>query len=101
MLVSLCRSVMQLNALATIGAFTLAGLGGALTPIASLPGWARAVAPAMPSYWAMRGFRSVILDGKGIGAVVLPVAVLLAFTAAFTAVTIARFRLDEAKISWA
>lgn len=101
MLFSLCRSVVQLNALTNLGAMLLAGLGGAVTPIELLPGWARAVAPATPAYWAMRGFRSVIVDGGGLGAIALPVAVLLGFSAVFVLVTVARFRVEDTKIAWA
>jgi len=63
-------------------------------------GWARAVAPATPSYWAMRGFRSVILDGDGIGDVVAPVVALLAFAAVFALIAAVRFRFDEVKSSF-
>jgi hypothetical protein len=50
---------------ANFGGVALAGLGGALVPPSALPGWAEAVASGTPSYWAMRGFRSVILDSDG------------------------------------
>ncbi len=100
-LLTLCRTVMQLNAVTNLGTMLLAGLGGALTPITSLPDWARAIAPAFPSYWAMRGYRSVILDDGGLGDVVLPVAVLLAFAVGFGLVAAARFRVEETKVSWA
>jgi ABC-2 type transport system permease protein len=100
-LVALCRTAMQLNAITNLGTLLLAGLGGALTPVALLPGWAEAIAPATPSYWAMRGFREVTIDGGGLGAVLGPVAVLLAFTAAFAAIAAVRFRYDETKTSWA
>jgi ABC-2 type transport system permease protein len=92
---------MQLNALGNLGALLLAGLGGALTPIPSLPAWARAIAPGTPSYWAMRGFRSVVLDGAGVGAVLLPSAMLLAFAAGLGTVAATRFRVDQRKMSWA
>ncbi len=101
MLLAVCRSVVQLNALTNAGAMLLAGLGGAVTPIEFLPGWAQAVAPLTPAYWAMRGFRSVLFDGEGMGAVALPVAVLLGFSAAFALVAARRFRVEEAKLSWA
>lgn len=100
-LVSLCRTVQQLNAVANIGAMLFAGLGGALTPVTFLPGWAQPLAPATPSYWAMRGFRSVVLDGTGLAGVVLPVIVLLAFTAGAGLIIALRFRVEESKVSWA
>ena len=42
-------------------------------PFSVLPQWAQTVAPATPTYWAMRGFRSVILDGRGLGAMAAPI----------------------------
>src|SRR5438093_6173406 len=56
------RTLQQVNIVANLGTVVLAGLGGALIPLHLLPGWAQRVAPAVPTYWAMRGFRSVILD---------------------------------------
>lgn len=100
-LLAVCRSVMQLNALSNLGAMVLAGIGGALAPATALPGWARAVAPGVPSYWAMRGFRSVILDNGGLGEVVLPVVILLGFALAALVVAAQRFRFDETKMFFA
>jgi ABC-2 type transport system permease protein len=98
---AVCRTAMQLNAAANLGTLVYAGLGGALTPISSLPAWARAIAPATPSYWAMRGFRSVILRPGGVGTVLLPTLVLLAFGAGFAALAVLRFRFEETKVSFA
>ncbi|MHB8467506.1 MAG: ABC transporter permease [Acidimicrobiales bacterium] len=100
-LLAICRTVNQLNAVANLGTMVFAGLGGAVAPISALPGWARAVAPVAPTYWAMRGFRAVILHPRGVGSVVLPAAVLLAFAAGFAMLAAMRFRFEEVKISWA
>ena len=62
LLVSVCRSIMQVDAIANLGAMLFVGLGGALTPPDLLPAWAQPLAPATPTYWAMRGFRAVILS---------------------------------------
>jgi ABC-2 type transport system permease protein len=101
LLLAVCRTVMQLNAITNVGTMVLSGLGGAITPISSLPDWARAVAPAVPTYWAMRGYRTVILDAGDIGAVLLPIAVLLAFGLGFGLLAALRFRVEETKMSWA
>ena len=101
MLLSLCRSVMQLNALTNAGAMLLGGLGGAITPIEFLPGWAQTIAPAVPTYWAMEGFRAVTMEGGGLGDVARPVGVLMAFTLGFLAVALKRFQIEETKVSWA
>jgi ABC-2 type transport system permease protein len=100
-LLAVCRTVNQLNAVANLGTMVFAGLGGALAPISALPGWARAVAPATPAYWAMRGFRSVILHPGGMRSIALPSFILLAFAAGFAVLTAMRFRFEEVKVSWA
>ncbi|CAN5803190.1 hypothetical protein BH23ACT2_BH23ACT2_10750 [soil metagenome] len=101
MLLSICRSVIQLNALSNAGAMLLGGLGGAVTPVELLPGWAQAIAPATPAYWAVEGFRAVTIDGAGLGGVLPAVAVLAGFTVLFVAVAVLRFEVEDTKASWA
>ena len=48
----------------------------------------------------MRGFRSVILDGHGLAAIVLPCCVLLGMSFVFAAVSLRRFRFADAKVSF-
>lgn len=55
----------------------------------------------VPSYWAMRGYRSTVLDDGGLAEVALPVTVLLAFAVGFSALAWMRFRVEETKVSWA
>jgi ABC-2 type transport system permease protein len=101
LLLAVCRSVMQLNAATNIGTMVFAGLGGAITPLSVLPSWARTIAPITPSYWAMRGFRSLTLTDGDLGTVVLPIVVLLSFATGFALLAALRFRAEETKISWA
>jgi ABC-2 type transport system permease protein len=101
MITALCRTVQQASALAFGGLVLFGAIGGALVPYEVLPRWARTIAPATPTYWAMRGFRSVILDGRGFSGVLLPVTVLLAMGALFLAVSVARFRAVDRKVSYA
>ncbi len=98
-LVGVCRTSQQVNAFANLGAILGAGLGGALVPVALLPGWVHAVAPAVPTYWAMRGFESVVLGG-GAGEMWPSVLVLLAFTAGFVALAATTLRFAETKQGW-
>jgi ABC-2 type transport system permease protein len=95
-----CRTAQQAGSFSTAGMVLFGAVGGALVPISVLPEWARVVAPATPTYWAMRGFRSVILDGRGLGGVIAPVAVLGAMTALFALAALRRLRFDEAKVAW-
>lgn len=97
----LCRTAQQAFSCAIVGMVLFGAIGGALVPLSVLPGWARTIAPVTPTYWAMRGFRSVILDGQGLGAVAAPVGVLLGMAALCAAVAFARLRLDDNKIGWA
>jgi ABC-2 type transport system permease protein len=95
-----CRTAQQAGSFAMAGMVLFGAIGGALVPISVLPDWARAIAPAVPTYWVMRGFRSVILDGEGLGAVWAPVAVLVGMTALFAIVALRRMRFDETKVAW-
>ncbi|MDQ1510405.1 MAG: type transport system permease protein [Actinomycetota bacterium] len=97
---AVCRTAQQASAFAFAGMVLFGAIGGALVPISVLPHWARTIAPGTPTYWVMRGFRSVILDGRGMGAVMAPVAVLGAMAALFAVVALRRLRFDETKIAW-
>ena len=100
MVTALSRTVQQANALAFGGLVLFGALGGALVPIQVLPEWARTIAPATPTYWVMRGFQSVILDGHGVVSVVLPCCVLVGMGVVFAAVSLGRFRFTDEKVSF-
>jgi ABC-2 type transport system permease protein len=91
------RTAQQASAFAFTGMVLFGAIGGAFVPFNVLPGWARTVAPVTPTYWAMRGMRSVVLDGHGIGGTIAPTLTLLAMSGVFAALAIRRFRFDEAK----
>jgi ABC-2 type transport system permease protein len=97
---AVCRTAQQANAFGIVGMVLFGAIGGALVPFNVLPGWARTIAPATPTYWAMRGFRSIILDGQGLGGVTTPILVLLAMALLFGVVGLRRLRFDEAKVAW-
>jgi len=94
---ALSRTMQQLNAIGSVGGFAMAMLGGAWVPVASMPGWAQTIAPAMPTYWAMEAFRSVILEGKGLSDIAPNILMLVGFGVLFTIVAAARFRFEESK----
>lgn len=101
LLLAVCRSVMQLNAITNAGTLVLGGLGGAMAPIELMPGWAQAIAPITPAYWAMQGFRKVTMDGAGVTDVLGSVGVLLLFGVVFAVVAVSRFEVESSKVSWA
>jgi ABC-2 type transport system permease protein len=81
-LFTLCRSWEQMNAASNLGAVLLAGLGGALVPLATLPAWIQTIAPVTPTYWAMRGFEAITLPGRSLSDAWLSAVVLLGFAIA-------------------
>ena len=72
-------------------------LGGLWLPSFVLPGWARDLALALPTTWAMRGLDGVTWQGRGLVEVLPNVGVVLGFTAAFLMVAVARFVTSEAR----
>ena len=92
---ALVRSITRLAALGNAMSVTLAGLGGALVPVAELPAWAQLAAPLTPSYWAVRGFQAAILETGGFAEAVHAALVLTGFTLALGALAAWRFRLGE------
>jgi ABC-2 type transport system permease protein len=97
---ALCKTAQQANAVGYVGLVLFGALGGAFVPYQFLPAWARSVSPVTPTYWAMRGMRSVILDGHGLGATTEPCAVLLGMTLLLGLVAARSLRFDEAKTGW-
>lgn len=96
---ALCRTFMQANAIVNVGALPLAGLAGALVPYSLLPSWAQAISPAIPSYWAMQGYKHAIF-GEGATAVG-PILILLGFSILSVLIASARFRIDDTKVGFA
>lgn len=97
MLVALCRTVEQLDAVGTALADLFGAVGGALVPSFILPKLVEDIAPATPVYWAVDTSRAVILEGEGLSAVWGPSAVLLGFATVFALVAASRFRFAEPK----
>jgi ABC-2 type transport system permease protein len=95
---ALSRTMNQLNAIGSVGGMTMAMLGGAWVPITAMPGWAAAIAPAIPTYWAMKGFQSVILEDGGITDVAGATLVMIGFGVLFTVLAAWKFRFEDAKV---
>lgn len=94
---AVARTMQQLNAIGSVGGFAMAMLGGAWVPVSTMPGWAQAVAPLLPTYWGMEAFKSVILEGAGVVEVVRPLVVMAGFGILFTLLAAAKFRLEDTK----
>jgi ABC-2 type transport system permease protein len=98
MLVALFSTMDMALVLGGLGGMVMAGLGGALAPVSSLPPWAQDVAHFSPAYWALNAMRSITLDHAGLVGVAGSIGVLLLFGAAFSAVAAWRFRPAAVKI---
>ncbi|MDX6351809.1 MAG: type transport system permease protein [Streptomyces sp.] len=61
----LARSFGELSAGYDIGGMLLSGLGGALVPLAAMPHWVRAIAPASPGYWGISALRAALHGSTG------------------------------------
>jgi ABC-2 type transport system permease protein len=97
---ALLSTVQQLNAVTNLGTMVLGGLGGALVPVMELPKWIQPISPASPVNWAMQGYRDVILDGAGVGDVVLPLVAMSGLALLMAAIAVWRLRHDVPKRTW-
>lgn len=95
---ALCRTFMQANVVANVGTLLLAGLAGALVPYSLMPSWAQDIAPAVPSYWAMRGYKDVILGESA--TVITPILFLLGFSGLSALVAFVCFRAEDTKVGF-
>jgi ABC-2 type transport system permease protein len=79
------RSQAEFSAVQDIGSFVFTSLGGALVPLAAMPGWARDIAPVSPAYWAMSALRGAVAGQSAQVLRALLVLLAIAATAAFLA----------------
>ena len=93
-------TVQQLNAVTNLGTMLLGGLGGALVPVMELPKWVQPLSVASPVNWAMEGYRDTILDGAGVGEIVLPLVAMASLSVVLAAFALWRLRHDVPKRTW-
>lgn len=72
--------------------FAFSALGGAWFPLDGAGATFAAIGRLMPSAWAMIGLQNLIVRGLDLSSVWQPVAILLAYAAAFFGVAVWRFR---------
>jgi linearmycin/streptolysin S transport system permease protein len=71
-------------------------LGGAWVPSFIFPAWLQRLTVVIPARWAVDGLDAMTWRGLGIEAAILPTVALLGFAVLFAALTLARFRWEEA-----
>jgi ABC-2 type transport system permease protein len=91
---TLVGTTQQASGVTTLLALTLAPIGGAWwsLDLEFIPEIMRQAAVISPFYWAMEGFKSVIMYGGGLADVVLHAGVLAALGIILFGAAIARFR---------
>ncbi len=92
LLVALFRTENQALVACNIVAMLMAGTGGAFGPVAALPDWVQAIAPASPAYWALRAMSSLSLDGASLVSVLPVIGVLAVFAGGFAVLAALAFR---------
>jgi len=95
---TLAKTMNQLNAIGSAGATAMAMMGGSWVPVDAMPGWAQTIAPALPTYWAMDGFNGVVLEGGGLGSIVVPCLALAGFGLLFAGLAAWKFRFEDSKV---
>lgn len=101
LLVTLLRSVQQMGAIGNLLSILLGGLGGALAPVELLPGPVQAISRFTPSYWAVDGYRDVLLAGSSVRDIAANCLALLAMAVVALALAARRFDDSEVKVAWA
>lgn len=96
MLASLVRTVKSASSAAVLASLTLAPLGGCWWPLFITPDWMQAIGRLTPHGWANDAFNKLMLFGAEGQDVLVHMAALLLFAAAFLAIAVVRFRTVSA-----
>ena len=95
LIAALGRTPEATRGLAILATLLLVMLGGAWVPSFTFPAWLQTASLFVPTRWAIDGLDAMTWRGLGLQAAVLPVVVMLGFSAAFTALAVQRFEWDE------
>ena len=95
LIAALGRTPEATRGLAILATLLLVMLGGAWVPSFIFPAWLQTASLFVPTRWAIDGLDAMTWRGLGLQAAVLPVVVMLGFSAAFTALAVQRFAWDE------
>jgi ABC-2 type transport system permease protein len=90
----LAQEEQQVVLFSLIAMFLFSALGGTWFPLESAGGAFSAIGRLMPSAWAMNGLQNILIRGLGLGSVLLPIGILLAYAAAFFGLAVWRFKFE-------
>lgn len=83
------------SAIANAVILPMAFLSGTFFPVSQMPGWLQSLSEVFPLRHLNDGMLDVLVRGKGVGALVVPTAVLLGFAIALTFVATRVFSWDD------
>jgi ABC-2 type transport system permease protein len=95
MIASLGKTPEATRGLAILVTLLMVMLGGAWVPAFIFPAWLQTLSMFVPTRWAIDGLDAMTWRGLPLQDALLPVGAMLAFTAAFAAIAIARFKWEE------
>jgi ABC-2 type transport system permease protein len=95
LIASLGRSPEATRGLAILATLLLVMLGGAWVPTFVFPEWMQTATLVVPTRWAIDGLEAMTWRGLPFEASLLPVGVMLAFSAAFATIAIGGFKWEE------
>jgi ABC-2 type transport system permease protein len=81
--------------LAILATLLMVMLGGAWVPTFIFPPWLQQASMFVPTHWAVEGLDAMTWRGLPFSAALLPVGLLLAFSAAFAGLALWRFEWEE------
>jgi len=93
-------SMPAVSAVSNLGALFFSAVGGAIVPLGQLPGWAQAIGPFTPIYWAMKSFNTIFLEGGSLVDALPSIAALGGFALASGAYAWFRYDFDAPKRNW-
>jgi len=95
LIAALGRTPEATRPVALIATLLMVMIGGAWVPTFMFPQWIQNVALFIPTRWAVDGFDSMTWRGLGLNSALLPIAVMLGFSAVFTLIAVKSFRWQE------
>ena len=95
LIASLGRTPGGTRGVAILAVLLMVMLGGAWVPTFIFPAWLQQLTVVIPARWAVDGLEAMTWRGLGWQAAMAPVGVMLAFSAVFALVAVARFRWEE------
>ena len=94
MLGTLIRTESQASGLSIMLGMVMALLGGCWYPIELFPAVMQNIVKILPTTWAMKGMREILMRGQGVVGILPEVGVLLGFAALFFVIGIWRFKYE-------